>query len=182
MCKLTVFWEGERGTRYTRWQLRRDSGTHKAVKKYLIEGNVVLRKRKMRKNEVGKRRILHVNFSLKLFLFPKEGCWKVWHWTKTLKVVLGSPCLFWYKCWTSYHWVKECFFYRVKTRAYSVLYFRYRYYTLQSVSLIQSYQEMWEVEPKSYMEKSWVCFKQGKAEMNLVTLVGFIRISENIAN
>lgn len=77
MCKLTVFWEGERGTRYTRWQLRRDSGTHKAVKKYLIEGNVVLRKRKMRKNEVGKRRILHVNFSLKLFLFPKEGCWKV---------------------------------------------------------------------------------------------------------
>lgn len=53
--------------------MRRESGTHKAVKKCLIEGNVVLRKGKMRRNEVCLQRMLHVNFPLKLFLFSKKG-------------------------------------------------------------------------------------------------------------
>lgn len=53
--------------------MRRDSGMQKAVKRCLIEGNILLRKGKLRGNEVCIRRMLHVSFPLKLFLFPKKG-------------------------------------------------------------------------------------------------------------
>lgn len=42
--------------------MRRESGKHKAVEKCLMEGNVVMRKGKKRRNEVCIRRKLHINF------------------------------------------------------------------------------------------------------------------------
>lgn len=80
-CANWVYSRKEWGEQGGKWG---ESGTQKAVKKCLIEGNILLRKGKMRRNEVCVRRMLRVNFSLKLFLFPKKGVgkpdieWKHW--------------------------------------------------------------------------------------------------------
>jgi len=55
--------------------MKRESEKHKAVKECLIEGNVVMRKGKIRGNEVCIRRKWHIKFFLDIlvFLFPTKA-------------------------------------------------------------------------------------------------------------